>query len=69
KFLSQGVLGEVSSFLGGSSAVKQVKLPVTIGGSLDDPKVDINLKSITEQAGKSAVEGAADKLKGLIKKP
>ncbi len=66
KLLSKGgLLGDLSGFLNDKS-VDQIKLPLLIGGTVDKPKMNIDISAISKEAGKSIEKEAKNLLKGLF---
>ena len=58
-------LGDVASAFKG---VKRLKLPLTIGGTTDDPQLKVDFGSVTDMAKQNLLDQATDKLKNLLKK-
>ncbi|HOP07374.1 MAG TPA: AsmA family protein [candidate division Zixibacteria bacterium] len=60
-----GVTSALGGLLGGKSATKRIKLPLTVSGTVDKPKVGIDLSEALKDGAKGQLE---DALKGLLNK-
>ncbi len=68
KLLSkEGLVGGLTNFFSDKS-VERVRLPIVIGGTSDDPKMDIDYSVLTEALGDNVKDKAENLLKGLFKK-
>ena len=68
KLLSnKGLLGGLSSILNDKST-QRIKLPLAIGGTIDNPKVEIDYSSIMGKVGESLKKDAGNLIKNLFKK-
>lgn len=52
----------------GSHAPERLSLPLSLGGSLQAPRLAVDYTALTEELGREATEEAADKLKDLIRR-
>jgi hypothetical protein len=59
-----GVTGMVAGLLGNT----KVKLPIVIGGTLTDPKVNFDMSGMTSSATEGAKQGLQDQLKNQLNK-
>jgi len=61
------LLSGLAGALGGGSS-QRVSLPIVIGGSLTDPKVDLDWTALSKKAGDNLSKDAGNFLEGLLKK-
>ncbi|MCB2229404.1 AsmA family protein [bacterium] len=69
--LTQKVMSGLGKTLGGilgGGSVDRLTLPFGVNGPATSPNVSLDLKSVTEEAGKGLIKEGADKLKDLFKK-
>lgn len=68
KLLSKGgLLGGLAGLLTDKSA-ERVKLPIAMGGTMDNPSLAVNYSSLTKNVGENISKDLGDFLNGLIKK-
>ncbi|MFQ5500234.1 MAG: hypothetical protein ACE5FH_11245, partial [Candidatus Zixiibacteriota bacterium] len=68
KLLSRGGFAGGLAGLFGESSTKRIVLPIVIGGTLDDPSMNIDYSGIADNLGKNIVNDAGGLLKDLFKK-
>lgn len=56
-----GLGGQLGNLLGGAKE-KRIRLPLTIGGNIDNPSVSLDMDKMKEQMGKNLFESVSDKL-------
>jgi len=70
--LSEETTQKVKESLGAAASafkgVQRLKLPLTIGGTTDDPQLKLDLGSVTDQAKQNLLDQAGNKIKDLFKK-
>lgn len=64
---NKGLLGGIAGALS-SGGSERIALPLKVGGTIDSPKVEIDMAALTREAGKDLLKDAGDKLKGLFNK-
>jgi len=67
--LSEDMTNKLLSSLGlNAKSVDRVRLPISIGGTTDHPKMDLDFAALTKDVGKNLIDEAAGLLKGFFDK-
>ena len=57
-----GLVGSLANIFSNKTS-KRLELPLTIGGTFDKPKIEIDYSALTKSAGENLIKGLFDKVK------